>query len=207
MEFSTWLKEVQAMDASTFTPEQLAFWESMHRDAMARGEAWRAQRAPARSLRSKDRRCAIAIEDDTGLGLTFWIKRSAKGEVFLMYPREPDFDPHTSYHLDGTCHSKSYGAANFARKRQPLGPNFKGTEHLGMFAGHGAGPRIEDPESFDHILIAPPGSLTGRSGSVFVDLVEPGQQPASHHLEGRHVVAQVVHDDDAPWIVVSIVAG
>lgn len=197
MEFSTWLKEVQAVDASTFTPEQLAFWEGTHRDALARGEAWRAQRAPARSLRSKDCRCAIAIEDDAGLGLTFWIKRSAEGEIFLMYPRDPDFGPNTSCHLDGTCHSKSYGAADY----------FKGTEHLGMFAGHGAGPRIEDPESFDHILIAPPGSLTGRSGSVVVDLVEPGQHPASHHLEGRNVVAQVVHDDDAPWVVVSIVAG
>lgn len=154
-----------------------------------------------------DRRFAIAVEDDAGLGLTFWIKRSAKGEIFLMYPREPDFDPHTSYHIDGTCHSKSYGTKNLACRRQPLGPNFKGTEHLGMFGGHGSGPRIEDPESFDHVLIAPPGSLTGMRGSVFVDLVEPGQQPASRHLEGRIVVAQVVHDDDAPWIVVSLVSG
>lgn len=207
MEFITWLQDVQASDASTLTTGQLACRRGMHRAAMARGEAVRAQPAPARSARSKDRRYAIAIEDDAGRGLTFWIKRSAKGEIFLLHPREPDFNPHTSDHLDGACHSKSYGVAVCARKRQPLGPNFKGTEHLGMFAGHGAGPRIEDPESCDHILIAPPGSLTGRSGSVFVDLVEPGQQPESHHLEGRNVVARVVHEDDAPCIVVPIAAG
>ncbi len=207
MEFRTWLREVQAVDASSLTPELLAFWEDQHRRAVARGEAWRARRAPTRSARSTDRRFAIAIEDDSGLGLTFWIKRSANGEIFLMYPREPDFDPHTSYHMDGTCHSKSYGMKSLTCRRQPLGPNFKGTEHLGMFLGHGSGPRIEDLDSFDHILTAPPGALTGMSGAVFVDLVEPGQQPASHHLEGRIVVAQVVHDDDAPWIVVSIVSG
>src|SRR5262245_55716093 len=137
---------------------------------MARVEAWRAQRAPKRSERSRDRRYAIGIEDDNGLGLTCWIRRSAKGEIFLMIPREADFDPHTSYHIDGTYHSKSYGRADYTQKRQPLGPTFKGTEHLGYFGGHAAGPRIGDPAAWDDILIAPPGSLGGKTAGVVVDL-------------------------------------
>lgn len=81
---------------------------------------------------------AVAINDGSDLWLTLWVKRSKKGEVFVMVPRaDRAWDPHTSYHLDGTLHSKSYGRAGFTRKLQPLNGTFRGTEHLGYYAGHG----------------------------------------------------------------------
>jgi hypothetical protein len=34
-------------------------------------------------------RYAVAIEDDATLWLTLWIKRNARGECFILYPRGP----------------------------------------------------------------------------------------------------------------------
>jgi hypothetical protein len=148
----------------------------------------------------------VAIQDGDELGLTFWIKRSAKGEIFLLYPREPEMDPHASYHLDGTYHQKSYGLAMSARKRQALDSNFRGAEHLGTFGGHGAGPRINDASAFDDVLVVPPGILHGRGGCIVVDLVEPGARPAPHHRETLRIVDERIYQDSSPWIVVAIAA-
>lgn len=142
--YEEWLRDVQAVDIEKLGDEDRVFWRQQYDAAMRRGAEWREQAAPSRRSVHKDQRYALAIEDDSGLGLTFWIKRSAKGEVFLLYPREPEMDPHASYHLDGTYHQKSYGTRTGSQKRQPLGGSFKGAEHLGMFGGHGSGPRMRD---------------------------------------------------------------
>ena len=115
-------------------------------------------------------------------------------------------DPHASYHLDGTYHQKTFGRVTTSRKRQPLSGSFVGEEHLGAFGGHGAGPRISDPSGFDDVFIAPPSVLTGRSGTVVVDLVEPGGAPAPHHRETLHIVDERTYKDASPWIVVAIAA-
>src|SRR5262249_25421835 len=81
---------------------------------------------------------AVAVRDGSDLWLTLWVKRSKKGEFFIMVPRQdPGWDVHTSYHLDGTMHMKSFGHKRVSKKLQPLTNAFKGTEHLGSQMGHG----------------------------------------------------------------------
>lgn len=204
-DFEAWLS-AQGIAADSLPPEQLALFRHAYGERVQQAANWRAQPAPSRSLRTSDRRYAVAIQDGSELGLTFWIKRSAKGEVFLLYPREPEMDPHASYHRDGTYHQKSYGQTMTAQKRQPLDSSFRGAEHLGTFGGHGAGPRIDDNSAFDDVFVAPPGVLHGIGGYVVVDLVEPGAHPAPHHREMMHIVDERIYRDSSPWIVVAIAA-
>ena len=204
-DFETWLNH-QGIAKDSLTSERLARIRQDFDEAAQRTANWSAQPAPSRSLRTSDRRYAVAIQDGHGLGLTFWIKRSAKGEIFLLYPREPEMNPHASYHRDGTYHQNSYGLPMSPRNLQPLDSGFRGTEHLGTFGGHGAGPRITDSSAFDDVMVAPPGVLSGRRGCIVVDLVEPGARPAPHHREMMRIVAERIHKDSSPWIVVAIAA-
>ena len=56
-----------------------------------------------------EHRYAVAVQEGADLWLTLWVRRSRKGEFFIMLPRgDRDWDPHTSYHLDGTLHMKSH---------------------------------------------------------------------------------------------------
>jgi hypothetical protein len=99
---------------------------------------------------------------------SLWVRRSPKGEFFVMVPRaDRGWDPHTSYntsyHLDGTFHMKSFGRKfdPHQKKRQALIGEFRGTEHLGAYAGHG--PKsvgaICDPAAFTGIVEVAPGVL------------------------------------------------
>jgi len=205
-DFEAWLLSAQGIAADSLTPEQLALFRQYFGEAVRKTANWSAQPAPSRSLRNNDRRYAVAIQDGDDLGLTFWIKRSAKGEIFLLYPRDPEMDPHASYHRDGTYHQKSYRQAMSVQKRQPLDSSFRGAEHLGTFGGHGAGPRINDTSAFDDVLVAPPGVLHGKGGCIVVDLVEPGARPAPHHRELMRIVGERIYQDRSPWIVVAIAA-
>lgn len=83
--YEEWLRDVQAVDIEKIGDEDRVFWRQQHDAAMRRGAAWREQAAPSRRSGQKSHRYAVAIDDDSGLGLTFWIKRSAKGEIFLLY--------------------------------------------------------------------------------------------------------------------------
>lgn len=202
--YEEWMRDVQAVEIELLGEEDHRFWRQQYDEAMIRGAEWREQAAPSRRSTHRDHRYAIAIEDDSGLGLTFWIRRSAKGEIFLLYPREPAMDPHASYHLDGTYHHKTYGMTTGSQKRQALDGSFQGAEHLGTFAGHGPGPRMRDLSHFDDVVVAPPGSLSGRCGSILVDLVAPGASPAPQHRAGVRIVAERFYRDASPWIAVAI---
>jgi hypothetical protein len=151
-------------------------------------------------------RYAVAVREGAGLWLTTWIRRAPKGDVYVLVPRnDPDWNPHTSYHRDGTFHSKSFNHKMLGgQKRQPLGPSFRGCEHLGMLGGHG--PKtvgaVCDPAMFTRVMEVAPGVLGPRDGFVAVDLVEPGCAP----LELCNPVIQTeVLRDAVPWIVVRVV--
>ena len=102
---------------------------------------------------------------------------AAGGPGRSLFPRPLgcDWDVHTSYHLDGTMHMKSFGHKRASKKLQRLTGAFKGTEHLGSQMGHG--PKgvgaICDPADFSGLVEVVPGILGPRDGSVVVDLVEP----------------------------------
>ena|ERR1700723_2413438 len=82
-------------------------------------------------------RHAIATKESTDLRLALVVKRSPRGEFFILYPRGEKWgDPHSSYHGDGRYHQKSYDQKfSPGSRRQPLDANFKGSEHLGSFHG------------------------------------------------------------------------
>ena len=82
----------------------------------------------------------MAVRDAGELFVVLWIKRALwrKKQFFVFVPRaNAEWDPHTSYHQDGTFHSKSFGRKGLSKKLQPLNRPFRGSEHLGAYHGHG----------------------------------------------------------------------
>lgn len=128
----------QAVDAAT-PPNELAMWRGLFDEA--REGSLASPKVGLMKLRAVpgEHRYAVAVREGSNLWLTDWVRRSRKGEFFVMVPRaDRDWDPHTSYHLNGTLHMKSYDyKLGSPQKRQPLTGAFRGTEHLGMFMGHG----------------------------------------------------------------------
>lgn len=154
---------------------------------------------------SGEHRYAVAVREGSDLWLALWVRRSRKGEFFMMVPRgDRDWNPHTSYHLDGTLHMKSHDHAVLPTKHQPLTGTFRGTEHLGVSYGHG--PKsvgaICDPTAFAGVVEVTPGVLGPRDGWVAVDLVEPGCEPSS--LPWAQIVKREVFRDVVPWVVITV---
>jgi hypothetical protein len=151
-------------------------------------------------------RYGVAIRDGVDLWLTLWIRRSWKGEFFVMMPRgDRDLATHTSYHLDGRLHMKSDGSKLLpARKRQPLSGAFRGIEHLGTYSGHGGRSigAICDPSLFSGVVEVAPGILGPRHGAVAVELVEPEHEPLE--LFWERVVVERIFRDTIPWIVIRV---
>jgi hypothetical protein len=149
-----------------------------------------------------EHRYAVAIEGDSDLWLTLWVRRSRKGEFFVMLRGDKDWNPHTSYHLDGSLHMKSYDCKVLPPKKlQPLTGVFRGSEDLGCYSGHGSG-AICDPTAFSGIVNVAPGVLGPRHGVVKVDLVEPGHEPPK--FDWIKLVTQQVFHDTVPWVVITV---
>jgi hypothetical protein len=202
--FEGWLK-YQGFDAAQLSPDELAMWRDAFEEVRKSSSA--TPKVGFMKLRPipGEHRYAVAVREDSDLWLTLWVRRSPKGEFFVMVPRgERGWNPHTSYHLDGTLHMKSFGhKLVLPQKRQPLTGLFRGAVHLGAFAGHG--PRsvgaICEPIAFNGVVEVPPGVLGPRDGDVVVDLVEPGCEPLEWFSP---IVQQQVFCDIVPWIVIRI---
>jgi hypothetical protein len=202
--FDGWLK-YQAVDAATATPDELAMWRGIFDEGRKRSSA--TPKVGLMKLRSipGEHRYAVAVREGSDLWLTLWVRRSRKGEFFVIIPRaDGAWDPHASYHLDGTFHSKSHGRTfGPPRKYQPLTGAFRGTEHLGVYGGHGpkgVGASC-DPAAFSGVVEVAPNVLGPRQGVVAVDLVEPGCQPLSHPSK---LIQQVLFRDTVPRVVIRI---
>jgi len=200
--FEGWLK-YQGIDATTLTPNEMAEWQGMFDEV--RNASLTHPKVGLMKLRRlpNEHRYAAAVREGSDLWITLWVRRSKKGEFFVMVPRkDPGWDVHTSYHLDGTLHMKSFGHTTLSKRAQPLTGTFRGTEHLGASMGHG--PKsvgaICDPTAFSGVVEVAPGILGPRNGQVVVDLVEPGCEP----LSWPNVVQQEVFRDIVPWIVIRV---
>jgi hypothetical protein len=151
-------------------------------------------------------RYAVAVRDGAALWLTLWVRRSRKGDVYVIVPRaDRDWDPHTSYHRDGTLHAKSYGFKMLPPKqRQPLTGKFRGTENVCQYGGHGGRTTgaVCDPSLFTGVVEVPPGVLGPTHGAVAVDLVAPGHKPLDL-LWKRTIVEQAFHEA-TPWLVIRV---
>jgi hypothetical protein len=204
--FEGWIK-YQGFDAPALSPSDLEMWKSMYLDVRRR--VANTPRVGQMKLRDSpgEYRIAVAVEDE-GLWLTLWVRRSKRGEIFVLLPRgDKEWDAHTSYHVDGTRHMKSHGSKFQATKRQPLDSKFKGAESLGTYYGHG--PKkvgaICDPSAFNAVVTVPRGVLGPRQGGVQVDLVEPGLEPPSASWDT--FLSRNIFKDIAPWISITVGPG
>jgi hypothetical protein len=202
--FEGWLR-YQGIDVATAPRDELADWRDIFDDTMRCSQAspkfglMKLQRAPG------EHRYAVAVREGSDLWLTLWVRRSKKGEFFVLVPRsDQSWDPHTSYHLDGTLHMKSFGHKGLSKKLQPLTGTFRGTEHLGVYAGHG--PKsvgaICDPAAFSGVVEVARDVLGPRHGQVVVDLVAPKCEPSFL----PNMVQQEVFRDNVPWVIIRIVS-
>ena len=204
--FEGWLRYL-AIDATAITQEELATWRRLFEDAKQRSAAnpkvglMKLQPVPG------EYRYAVAVRDLADLRLTLWVKRSRKGEFFIMVPRgDREWDVHTCYHLDGTLHMKSTGSNVFTSdRRQPLDSAFRGSEHLGAYFGYG--PKsvgaICDPTAFSGVVEIAPRVWGPMDGWVAVDLVEPGTQPAMKIPYSR-IIIRKEFTDLPPWVVITV---
>jgi hypothetical protein len=204
--FDGWLN-YQAVDPDAASPDELAMLRSVFdkttASLLATPKIGLMKLPPP--LLTGEHRYAVAVRDVTDLWLALWFKRTKKGEFVTLIPGvERGWDPHSTYHLDGTYHWKSHGGVMMEKTLQPLTGPFRGTEHLGSFAGYapkGVG-AICDPAAFTGIVEVPLGVLGPRHGSVVIDLVEPGHEPLTWY---EPIVLSMVFRDFVPWVVFRVV--
>jgi hypothetical protein len=204
--FEGWLK-YQARDHSEVSPDEMAMLRSEFDKATARQLANRKVGPKLLPLRlAGDHLYAVAVQDGADLWLALWFRRNKKGEFVIVIPRaEPGWDQHATYHVDGRYHWKSYKRVRNKTTRQPLTSPFRGTEHLGSFAGYepkGVG-AVCDPAAFNGIVEVPLGVLGPRHGSVVIDLVEPGHELLTWP---EPIVLSKVFCDFTPWVVFRVAA-
>jgi hypothetical protein len=204
--FEGWLR-YQAVDASMMTKEELDWWHRSFEEAQKE----RATRPMVGLMNLKsvegEYKYAVAVREGTDLWLVLWVRRNRKGEYFVLKPMaDKDWNPHSSYHLDGTRHHKSFGQKILLpQKGQPLSGSFRGTMEFpiqGGFSPKGTG-AICDPAAFSGVVEVAPGILGPRHGCVGVFLVEPGIDPPDY-TKLYEVVTQRVFRDVSPHVVVAV---
>jgi hypothetical protein len=203
----------QAVDEATASPEDLKKWARHFEEARERAVACPNVGLMKLKPVPGEQWYAVAVQEGPDLWLTLWVKRSPKGEFFVMLPRgnwpgcwhdDQGWDLHTSYHLDGTLHIKSFGDKVIERKNQPLTGPFRGHEDLGSYAGHapkGVG-AICDPTAFSGVFKVAPGVLGPCHGVVKVDLVEPRHEPME--CPEIQTVTRQYFCDVVPWVVIRV---
>jgi hypothetical protein len=104
--FDGWLK-YQAVDLAALTPDELKQWR-IYFDETQKNQDPKVGLLKLKA-RPGEKLYAVAVRDGDNLWLVLWIRRNRTGEFFVMVPRSKEgWDPHTSYHRDGTFHSKSF---------------------------------------------------------------------------------------------------
>jgi hypothetical protein len=205
--FDGWLKHQGFVVEGT--PEELVIrWRAEFESGKARRVAARSAVFFNQPCPAGEYRYAVAIEDGADLRLALVVRRSRKGEYFVLMPRDGDWNPHASYHLDGRSHQKSYNQVLVPKARQRL-DQFKGTEHLGMFMGFGTGAApICNPANFTSVLEVPPGILESMHGCVLIDLVDADTppNPIRRQNHGQKITHEETYRDGSPWVVISVAA-
>lgn len=203
-DFRSWLA-YQGVDPMTLSASDLALWRAHFEDKERRvGAAPRFGRMNLKPLAPGEYRYAVAVEEGGQLWLVLWVRRTTKGEFFVMVPRDSERDPHSSYHLDGTFHAKSYGQKfPSVSAKQPLNGVFSGRESLGTYVGFG--PKsvgaVAGQAQFSDVIVIKPGVLGPRHGRIDIDLVAP----AVHALPtGDDIVTSRTMRDFAPWLDITV---
>ncbi|PYO03848.1 MAG: hypothetical protein DMD89_01070 [Candidatus Rokuibacteriota bacterium] len=120
---------------------------------------------------------AVAIRDDVGLWLLCRVRRSSRGDVYVLFPRsDPDWNPHASYHRDGTRHVRSHGGKYIEDQSQRPDASFRGTESVFALAIQPGEPAMFntpcDPAEFADVFAIPRRDLPlDEHHTLAVDLV------------------------------------
>jgi hypothetical protein len=156
-----------------------------------------------------DKMYAIAVRDGGSLFLFLRVKRNAKNEVFVLSPRdEEDWDPHASFHSDGTLHQKSYDHKSLVRSVGCSPAAISETlnlQTLGIAADEVLAINCScDPIKFSQVFEIPITELSSDKYRtiISVDATPPGGQPTI--TKGARVLMQWTKKDSVPWIVVSL---
>lgn len=162
--------------------------------------------------RLNERLYAVALRDSEGLWLLSRIRRSRKGDVYVLFPRdEPGWNPHASYHHDGTRHVRSHGGRYLVDQRpRPDATTFRGVESVFALAlPPGDVALIRTPcqthEFSDVFEIGREHLPLEESHALAVDLVEPGHGALAGRW--REVVTQQSFRDAVPWVLVTLWRG
>ncbi len=154
---------------------------------------------------------AVAVRHNADLWLLCRIRRSPRGDVYFRIPRdEPDWDPHASYHQDGTRHVKSHDCRYIISNLQRPDQFFRGTESLyAMAIQPGEVTLLQTPcmpEEFSEVFeIDHPQIPPEEHHTLAVDLVEPGYSAIP--VLGREAIVQRTFSDASPWILVTLWRG
>ena len=146
---------------------------------------------------------------DKGLFLFWRIRRSDKGDVYVLFPQDSEANPHASYHANGQRHHKSTDAKFQVTQLQTPDKNFHGNENIvrtGIAAGEAQAINAEFKASeysealeIDHnILVA-----TKYKNYLSVDLTD-SNGTARINFAGK-VIDQKTFKDTIPWIVVTLI--
>jgi hypothetical protein len=162
---------------------------------------------------------AIVIKDAEGPRLVARVARRALGVYYLIPRNAEDFaieadenwDPHASYHADGTLHVKSFNALVLTPvKKQPLDRSFSGGEPLFAQSFQPgelvALPSLTDVSRYLNIFEIPRDLVDATEHhTLAVDLLSPG----TDRLPGpwQQVVTEHSFTDDVPWIHVTLWRG
>ena len=185
----------------------LSDWREEYEDARERARL--TPPVGARVLRRSptDLLYAVAVEDEAGLWLTLWVRRSPKSEYFVMIPRrDGEWNPHVSWHVDGGFHHKTYDHRIVRQERQRPDASFRGSENM-ILTPVTADPRVVgamcDRSQFDGLLVVPASGLGARQRHhVSIDLAQTGHCEVSQ--PGNRLVDQRVFKGSVPWIVVTL---
>jgi len=131
---------------------------------------------------------AIAVRDAQGLHLVARVARRPSG-IYYLIPRDAkalqidsdeNWDPHVSYHADGSHHIKSFGQLALPPiKRQALNSTFSGAEPLFAQSVQPGDllnlPMLSNASSFVDVFEIPVDRLRASDHyTLAVDLLEPG---------------------------------
>src|SRR5271169_4258195 len=116
--FEGWLRLQGYADPAALAPTVLADFRDYYETYCNKPHP-KVGRAPYAPKNPGDRHYAVAVQDAGELFVVLWVKRVLwkKKEFFVFVPRaDAKWDPHTSYHQDGSFHSKSFGHKGLSKK-------------------------------------------------------------------------------------------
>lgn len=155
---------------------------------------------------------AVAVRDREDLWLLCRIRRSRRGDIYVLLPRdEPGWDPHASYHQDGMRHVRSHNGRYQLDQRQRPDASFQGADSVFALAvqpGEVVGLLKTPctPEQFSDVCEINRKRLpVEEHHALAVDLVEPGYEALAGPW--REVVVQKWFRDAVPWILVTLWRG